>query len=257
MITRKRLAVRLSPSTDLRAQLLTVADLGLGGVVLEAVGELAPKELSQTGRREIRSLLRSGDLEIEAIALPMRRSIAEVEQWEDRIQRLKAALVLAYELGARVVMVAPGVPPTDEKRSSFYFSHLKQLGNLAEHVGVILACEAGLESADSLTKAIRESGHPSLAVSLDPGRLVLSGQNLVQVASDAHDLIQQVYATDPEFMGLGTGSQGRSVNWESTMDLLEEIGYRDRLTIWPDSTLDLARSVSQMGRRLNATPRFA
>lgn len=257
MITRKRLAVRLSPSTDLRAQLLTVADLGLGGVVLEAVGELAPNELSQTGRREIRSLLRSGDLEIEAIALPMRRSIAEVDQWEDRLQRLKSALTLAYELGARVVMAAPGVPTADEKRNSLYFSHLKQLGNLAEHVGVILACEAGLESADSLTKAIRESGHPSLGVSLDPGRLVLSGQNLVQVASDAHDLIQQVYATDPEFMGLGTGSQGRSVNWESTMDLLEEIGYRDRLTIWPDSSLDLARSVSEMGRRLNATPRFA
>lgn len=257
MITRKRLAVRLSPSTDLRGQLLSVAELGLGAVVLEAVGELAPRELSQTGRREIRSLLRSSDLEIEAIALPMRRSIAEIDQWEDRLQRLKAALTLAYELGTRVVMASPGVPPADEKRRSFYFSHLQQLGNLAEHVGVTLACEAGLESAESLTKAIRESGHPSLAVSLDPGRLVLSGQNLVQVASDAHDLIQQVYATDPEFMGLGTGSHGRSVDWESTMDLLEEIGYRDRLTIWPDSSLDLARSVSEMGRRLNATPRFA
>ncbi len=256
MITRKRLAVRLNSSENLRPQLRIIADLGAGSVVLEAIGELAPRELSQTGRREIRSLLRSGDLEIEALALPMRRNISDVDQWEDRQQRLHAAMTLAYELGARTVMIAPGVASADEKCAAIYHGHLKELANLAEHTGLLLVCESGMESADRLTKTLRELAHPSLALSLDPGRLATTGQNLVQVASEAHDLIHQVYATDPEFMGLGTGSHGRSVDWESAMDLLEEIGYRGRLTIWPDRSIDLLTAVEEMGRRLKVTPRF-
>lgn len=255
-MTRKNLALRTPPGYDLRDTIRTIAEWGLGGMIFEAIGPLSPKELSRTGRREVRSLLNSGGIALEAVALPTRRPISEIDQWDDRITRMKSAMEMAYELGTRRVCVAPGAVPADEIRRTVYQNHLKQMADGAEKHGVLLTCESGLDSFANLAETIRTVAHPSLSISLDPGRLTVSGQDFVACAESIHDIIGVIYATDPEFQGLGSSRSGLTVDWERLRDTLEEIGYRGRLTIWPDASVDLANVVTEMGRRLKVTPKF-
>ena len=56
---------------SLRRGLEEVRRLGVGGVEVEAVGDLAPANLSHTGRREFRHLLKSHGLELTALACPL------------------------------------------------------------------------------------------------------------------------------------------------------------------------------------------
>ena len=170
-MTRKNLAARLSPQQDLRENLRTAADLGLGGVIIEAIGPMSPSELSRTGRREVRALLNSGALALDALALPARRTIADIDQWEDRLARMRFAMEMAYELGTRRVCVAPGAVPADDKNRSLFVDHLKQLADVAERHGISLSCEAGLDPFLQLVETITGMKHPSLSISLDPGRL--------------------------------------------------------------------------------------
>lgn len=256
MLTRKRLAARLASTWDLRLSIHTLAELGIGGVILEGMGEISPRTLSQTGRREVRALLRSAELELESLALPMRRSIEDRTDWDSRIGRLGEAMNLAYELGTGIVSLAPGPAPAADSTNQSYASHLSQLADLADHHGVIVALETGLEPAANLIQLLRTMKHPSLGVSFDPGRLSLSGESAEKIATDCHDMISIVYATDPEFMGLGNIGRGKSIDWQSVMELLEEVGYREHLTIWPDAAQILSQVVSEMGKRLDATPRF-
>lgn len=256
MITRSQLSVRLAPACEFRASLQALAENGFGGVILEAIGHLGPRELSQTGRREIRALLRSAGLRLDSVALPLRRTIAEKHDWDQRIARLAEAMNLAYELGSSLVSISPGPVPAENAAESTFAIHLRQLAELAEHQGVTLVVEPGIEPADAHVKLIRQIGHPSLGMALDPGRLLLSGQSLEQIASEGHDLIRLLYATDPEFMGLGTFGRGKTVAWEGVRELVEEIGYRQSWTIWPDASLPMIDVACEMGRRLGAIPLF-
>ncbi len=256
MITRSQLSVRLSPGWDFRASVQSLAENGLGGVILEAIGPLAPRELSQTGRREIRALLRSAGLKPVSIALPMRRSITEKQDWDQRIARLAEAMNLAYELGNTMVSLAPGPAPLENASDSLFTLHLRQLADLAAHVGVTIVIEPGIEPALPHLELLKTLAHPSLAFAIDPGRLLLSGQNLEKIATEGHDLARILYATDPEFMGLGNLGRGKTVNWEGVGEIVEEMGYRSSWTIWPDASLNMIDAVCEMGRRLRATPLF-
>jgi hypothetical protein len=64
-----KIGIRLeSLCLPLRRALAEAARLGVKGVQVEAVGDLAPDNLTQTGRREFRNLLRTHDLELTAPA---------------------------------------------------------------------------------------------------------------------------------------------------------------------------------------------
>ncbi len=68
------------------------------GVVLDAIGDLAPERLSETGRRDLRQLLRSVELSLIAVSLPTRRPFDTTDQLEDRLRRAEGAFTMAFEL---------------------------------------------------------------------------------------------------------------------------------------------------------------
>ena len=55
----------------LRRGLQEVERMGVTGVQVDAVGDLAPRALSQTGRREFLHLLRAHNLELAALGCPV------------------------------------------------------------------------------------------------------------------------------------------------------------------------------------------
>ena len=96
---RHPLALRLDPDQPAREQVYEAARLGARGVVLDAAAELAPHRLSDTGRREIRHLLKSVELRLVALSLPTRRPFDTHDQLDERIRRADATFAIAYELG--------------------------------------------------------------------------------------------------------------------------------------------------------------
>ena len=75
-MARIKLGISLkSLALPFRRSLPLAQKLGAQGVELEAIGELTPKNLTQTGRREITHLLRSHDLSVSAIVCPLRRGL--------------------------------------------------------------------------------------------------------------------------------------------------------------------------------------
>ena len=65
MMIRNPLGLRLDPDGPVRDQIFEAARLGAKGVVLDAIGDLAPQRLAETGRRELRHILRTVELSSE------------------------------------------------------------------------------------------------------------------------------------------------------------------------------------------------
>src|SRR3954447_12208217 len=126
---RSPLGLRLNPARSIRDQIPEAARLGAKGVVIDAIGEVSPDRLSETGRREIRHLLRSVELSLIALGLPTRRPFDTLDQLDDRLRRAERAFELAYELGTTIVLTRVGaVPPESEAdRREVFLSALREL----------------------------------------------------------------------------------------------------------------------------------
>ena len=75
-----------------RRALQEASRLGVSGVQIDAVGDLAPDRLSDTGRREFRTLLKSYNLELSALNCPLRRGLDVAENLQPRIEHIRKVL---------------------------------------------------------------------------------------------------------------------------------------------------------------------
>src|SRR3954447_22303998 len=107
-----KIGIRLeSLGLPLRAALTQASRLSVGGVQVDAVGDLAPTQLSDTGRREFRHLLRSHNLELTALGCPLRYPLDHTENREARVEHVRRAMSLSFDLGPRIVVVEAGPMP--------------------------------------------------------------------------------------------------------------------------------------------------
>src|SRR5262249_61788616 len=96
---RNPLGLRLDPERPVRDQIYEAARLGARGVVVDAIGDLSPHRLSETGRREVRYILRAVELSLVAISLPTRRPFDTTEQLAYPLRRADPPLALAPRCG--------------------------------------------------------------------------------------------------------------------------------------------------------------
>jgi sugar phosphate isomerase/epimerase len=257
---RHLLGLRLDANQPARDQIHEAARMGARGVVIDATGELAPHRLSETGRRELRHVLKSVELGLVALALPTRRPFDTPDQVEDRIRRADSAFAMAYELGTNVVLARVGaVPPEDEPaRREPFTAALRELGTRAEHRGVRLAIETGPEPAELLQAFLETMGSPGLAVSIDPAGSLKAGMDPIASVRSLAAWIVHAYANDAVHTAgsavanpRGFGFPPGALDWEEYLGALEEIGYRGYLTIWPAADGLVADQFSSITRRLD------
>lgn len=111
-MNRIKLGVRLeSLGLPFRRALAEAAKFGVPGVQLDALGDLAPEQLSQTGRRELRHLLRSYNVELTALGCPLRRGLSEARDLQQRLEHVRQVMALSYDLGPRIVIAEVGPVP--------------------------------------------------------------------------------------------------------------------------------------------------
>src|SRR5947209_10396133 len=131
-MSKLKIAVRLeSLGLPLRRALQEAERMGVAGVQVDAAGDLAPQNLSQTGRREFRHLLRAHNLELTALGCPLRHGLDTAENQDGRIEHVRKVLTLSFDLGPRVAIVQAGrVPAEDENpaRTTLMTESLTVLG---------------------------------------------------------------------------------------------------------------------------------
>jgi sugar phosphate isomerase/epimerase len=222
----------------LRPALTEAARIGASGVQIDAVGDLAPDAMSQSGRRAFVALLRTLNLELSALGCPLRRGLDAAENQQPRIEHVEKVMGLAFDLGPRVVVVSAGQVP--EKEDAPEASRLREaLAALAQHgdrVGTTLALETGLEAGDVLAKYLATFDTGSLAANLDSANLLLHGFDPFASLRALAGRIAHTHARDgrkasasraAREVPLGHGD----IDWLSWREALEEVEYRGWLVV--------------------------
>jgi len=234
-----KIGIRLeSLGLPLRRALAEVERLDVTGVQVDAVGELAPDQLSQTGRREFRNLLRSHSLELTALGCPLRRGLEVAENQEARIQHLRRVLALSFDLGPRIVVVQAGRVPDDPQAESARWLReaLWALGQHGDRVGAVLALETGLESGETLAQFLNQFDTGGLGVNLDPANLLMNGFDPYASAQALRGRIVHSHAKDARTSTANRAAQEvplghGDIEWMRYLGVLEEVEYRGWLTI--------------------------
>jgi sugar phosphate isomerase/epimerase len=238
-MNRPKIGVRLeSLGLPLRPALEQARRMGVAGVQVDAVGDLSPERLSQTGRREFRNLLRTHNLELTALGFPMRRGLDVPEGLQERIDHLRGVLALGFDLGPRIVVVDVGRIPeaADDPRMQLLTEALLALGHHGDRVGAVLALESGLNSGDVLRKFLDRFDSGGLGVNLDPANLMMHGFNVCESARALGDKIVHSHARDAREAGASRTAQEvplghGDIDWLLYLGVLEELGYRGWLVV--------------------------
>jgi sugar phosphate isomerase/epimerase len=222
----------------LREGLRLASALGVAGVQIDAAGPLAPEQLSQTGRKEFRHLLRSLNLELTALGCPLRHGFDVEAGLDRRIAYVQSALTLAYDLGPRVVIACAGLIPEDEQQPARQFLQhgLTAVGRHGERVGATLALEAGLEAPGVLKALLGRITPGGLAVHVDPATLLGRGHDPAAAVREFATLVVHAQARDtrphrPDRDAQEVPLGGGDVDWTAFLGALEEVGYHGWLTI--------------------------
>jgi sugar phosphate isomerase/epimerase len=245
-------------AAQFRAALGRASKLGVEGVAFDAVGELAPHRLSATGRREIGHLLRSHDLSLAAIHCPLRRGLDEPADLEPRLARIRDAITLSVELGARLVAMDPGPFPNsdDQSRWEIYREALADLGRHGDRIGATVALTISSEPADDVLALLGRFDTAALGVCFDPASSFQSGIDPVQALMVLARRILLVRAVDArrrgssrvaEIVPLGHGD----LDWLMLAGTLAAHEYRGWIALdrrGLSSEADLARSVAFLRR---------
>ncbi|MDX2039193.1 MAG: TIM barrel protein [Isosphaeraceae bacterium] len=257
---RSPLGIALDPERETREQIRQAATLGAKGVVVAAIGDLAPDRLGETGRRDFRRLLQSSELALIAVVLPTRRGFDSLDGLELRLERAEAAFALAFSLGTATVLARVGAIPAAEDlaRRPAFDTALGELGRRADRQGVRLAIETGTEPGKTVAEFLRAASSPALAASIDPARMLQGGFDPIDALRDLATDVAHVRASEPKRLERGSASPfalrssggGRgAIDWEEFVAVLEEIGYRGFLTVTPETAEDPEQAFRRMRDR--------
>src|SRR5258707_1222144 len=121
-----------------------------------------------------------------------------IDLWTFREQQyLLRAMTLAFELGCRSVIIQPGPIPKDDKdpRRALLTDALLALGQHGDRVGATLALETGREDPEALDGFLATMNTGGLAVTYNPGFLLVHGHDPYRAARLLRSRIVCVHAT--------------------------------------------------------------
>jgi sugar phosphate isomerase/epimerase len=238
------LAIRLETlGLPFREAIKVAGKLGADGVEFDAIGDLSPRELSQTGRREIRHLLRQSELKLVAIGFPTRHGYDHPDRLEARIEGTAFAMQLAYDLGCGVVINHIGKIPEDESspQRAAFVDVMRRIAADSERNGALLAIQTMNDLPDDLAAFLDSLALHGLAVNFAPANLVIHGINLIEAVNRLGKYIVGVHARDVVRSGLTTTGvrpialgEGE-VGWRELLPVLGGIEYTGHFTIFRES----------------------
>jgi sugar phosphate isomerase/epimerase len=242
-----------------RYALPEAAKLNVQGVQVDAAGDLAPNRLGETGRRELRTLLKSFNLELSALNCPLRRGLDVVEDQQPRIEHVRKVMQLAYDLGAKKVIVPfPKLSsdPAATKAMTLRES-LTALSEYGDRIGTLLCLECGLDSGEAIRNYLATYDTGSLMVNFDPANFLMNGFDALACAAALAGKVAHTHARDARMATVSGGPRevpvgAGDIEWMTYIATLESIDYRGYLTVereaGPTRFADVAAGVKFLRR---------
>jgi sugar phosphate isomerase/epimerase len=240
-----------STGLPLRKAVAEAARMGAQGLQVDAASELNPDQLSETGRREFRNLLRSFNQDLAALNVPVRHGIDVAENLQPRLDRIRKAMQLAFDLGARrVVVPCPKIPDDPAApRAQLLRESLLALGPYGDRVGTVVALEIGFDPAEKVKEYLGGFDTGSLKVTYDPANILLHGHDPLANLAPLRGWVAHVHARDARSAGLSRGMQevplgAGDVDWMAFCATLQVIEYDGFLTVEREQGADRLKDVA-------------
>lgn len=241
----------------LKRLLPLVKQWNVQAVEVDARGDVNPQELSQTGRRQLRKLFDDFELRVAAVGFRTRRGYDALDDLDRRVEATKAAMTLAYDLGASWVINQVGRVPEEAQgpRWNLLVEALADLGQFGQRTGALIAAETGSESGSDLARLLEALPPGSLGVAFNPGKLIINGFSPHEALTALGPNVSYVYAQD----GVRDLAQGRGIEVQlgrgsadvpALLGALEEYDYRGYWTVLREQSAnpleELADAVSYL-----------
>lgn len=237
----------------IRAAINTAARCGADGVQFDARYELKPGELGQTGRRQLLYELGERDLQVASLTFPLRRSLIDPEQIDERITAVRKSMELASQLQTRVLTCAVGrIAESDSDEYRQLRTVLGDLARYGNHVGTTLSLTPVGDAPQRLVTLLGAIHEGPLGVDFDPAACVLARQEPASVLRELHGCVSHIQVRDALRNVDGVGREaavGRGeVDWDLILALVDEMNYGGWLTVrrteGEDPAGDCARAVA-------------
>lgn len=243
----------------LRQGLPQVAKMGVVGVQLDSVGDLSPERFTGTGRRELKNLLKTYDLQLTALNCPLRHGIDIAENQQPRIEHIRRVMDLAFELGTRIAIVQfPRIPDdAASARAQLMREALLDLGRHGDRCGTALALEIGFDPGEKVRDYLNGFDVGSLGVNYDPANFLLHDLDPLKNAVPLQGKILHTHARDAR---IGTVSRSASevpvgagdIEWLAYIGTLTALEYRGWIVVeretGEDRLADIAAGVKFLRR---------
>ena len=245
-----------SLALPLKPALFEAAKLSVQGVQLDAVGLLAPENLGATARRDFRTQLRSHNLELTALHCPLRKGLDSFEFQEQRIDHISKAMQLAYDLGAKKLIlpmpkipdeVAPAAEADDSPKPHLFFSGppprratlretLTELSHRSDRMGTWLGLDGGLDSGTALKAYLDRFHSGTLGANFDPANYLMNGYDPMASLGALAESVKHVHARDAQRTSASAGPVevpvgAGELDWLNIAATLESVEYRGFLCV--------------------------
>ena len=208
------------------------AEIGADGFQIYVVaGEMAPWNLTGTGRRDFKKLVEGLGLTVSALCGDFGAGYTDPAQVEEAVDKTRQVLDLSANLEVPIVTTHVGVIPEDENDQAWMVMKdaMTNLAGYADKLGSCLATETGPEAPLLMRRFIDEVGSPGLKVNYDPANLVMRGFDHIAGVGELADLIVHTHAKDA--LRKPDGSAGEvplgegHVKWVEYLAVLDAAGY--------------------------------
>ncbi len=207
-------------------------ECGVDAIEPSARGELAPENISQSGRRDFLHKTTSKGLVISALSGNLGRPhFVSKEGLEERIERSKRILDLSMDLKAGIVCTHIGHIPEDQNAPEWdtLLDSLGDIGSHAEKLGAFFVCETGPESPELMKTFLEKLNRPHIGINYDPANLVMRGFEPIPGVYTLAEYIIHTHVKDamgkekggPKEVPVGQGQ----VNFPEYIKALDEVGF--------------------------------
>ena len=240
---------------DLRAALRKAKDIGAHGVQLwVAHNELDPKNLSNSGRKDLIDYMARLDLERSALCGDI-GGFADPATVDERVAHTKLMFDLCVDLRTPILTTHIGVVPDDAAPGAYagLADAVREVAQYAAERDCCFATETGPESGQRLASLLDAVASPGAKVNYDPANLCMNGFDHIGDVRVLGDFIVHTHAKDgvfkePKEVALGKGD----VDFPKYLAALREIAYDGYLTIERECGDDPIADVAQAVRFLKA-----
>lgn len=173
------------------------------------------------------------NLRVSSVRFQTRRGYDVLADLDRRIDATKAAMRMAFTLGAPYVVNQIGRVPSDTEspRWEQLRTVMEDLGRYGAHIGAFLAAETGTESGEDLAALIRGLENAYVSAALNPGELIINGFSVVDAVRALSADVGLVVAQD----GVQDLARGRGIDvplgqgtadYPQILGMLEDSQYR-------------------------------